>query len=63
MAHSVYCAEVYRFGDIALQFLAKSEDMIGHGTKGGMILLSPHFFQQFIAADQAIRIAQETARS
>ena len=64
VAHPVHCAEVYRFGHVALKFLAKSENMIVHGAGGRMILVSPHFFQQFIAADHAIRILhQRTALS
>jgi hypothetical protein len=52
----VYRAQVYRFGDTTLQCLAKSEDMIGHGTNGRMILVSHTSFQRFIAADHPIRI-------
>jgi hypothetical protein len=45
--------------EIALQFLAKSENMIVHGAGGNIILVSPHFFQRSVAADDAIRIVQQ----
>ena len=63
VAHPMYCAEVYWFGDIALQFLAKSENMIVHGAGGRIILVSPHFFQQFLAADHAIRILHQNRKA
>src|SRR5580700_8323145 len=56
IAHSMQHAEVDGLCEIALQFLAKSENMIVHGAGGNMILVAPHFFQQFIAADHAIWI-------
>ena len=56
VAHPVYRAEVYGPCEIALQFLAKSENMIVHEVGARIILVYPHFFQQFIVADHAIRI-------
>ena len=55
----MYRAEAYGLCEIALQFLAKSENMIVHRADGMMILVSPHFFQQFISADHAIRISHK----
>jgi len=53
---SMHRAEVYGLFEIALQFLAKSENMIVHGVGGRRFLVSPHFFQQFITGNDAIRI-------
>jgi hypothetical protein len=36
--------------------LAKSENLIVHSASGRMILISPHFSQQFVAAGHAIRM-------
>jgi len=49
-------AEVYGPCEIALQSLAKSENLIVHGASGRMIQISPHFSQQFVAAGHAIRM-------
>ncbi len=55
----MYRPEVYWFGEIALQFLANSKNIIVNGACGRIILISPHFFQQFVAADHAIRILHQ----
>jgi len=52
----MYRAEVYGLCEIALQFLAKSENVDCPQCGWKMILVSPHLFQKFIAADHAIRI-------
>jgi hypothetical protein len=62
IAHSMHHAEVYELCEIALQFLAKSENMIVHGVGGRMILVVPHFFQ-FIATDHAIWILHKKLQS
>ena len=55
----MYRPEVYGLCGIALQLLAKSKNMIVHGAGGGMILVSPHFLQQFIATNHAIWVLHQ----
>jgi hypothetical protein len=43
----VYRAEVYRFGDIALQFLTKSQNTVVHGAGRRIILVSSEVFFLF----------------
>src|SRR6478672_7797731 len=55
----MYRAEVHRTRGIFLQFLAELEDMVVHGTRGWIILISPDFVEQFIATYHAICILHE----
>src|ERR1700683_361761 len=59
VTHSVYRAEVYRTGGGAFQFLAKLQDVIVDGAGRGIILVSPDFVEQFIAANHAVGVLHE----
>ena len=56
IAHSVYRAEVYGTGWVFFQFLAKLQDVIVNRTGGRVVLITPHFIQQLVAADYAVGI-------
>src|SRR5271170_1399222 len=59
VTHSVHSAEVYRTGRVALQLLAKLQDMVVDGAGGRIILVSPDLVQQFVPADDAVGILHQ----
>jgi hypothetical protein len=59
----VYRAEVYRTGGVAFQFLAKLEDVVVDGAGRRIILVSPDFVQQFVAANHAVGVLHEKLQS
>ena len=64
VAHTVHGAEVYRTSGVAFQFLPKLQDMIVHRARRRVVLISPNFVEQLIAADHSVGVLHsETARS
>src|SRR4029077_2416983 len=59
ISHSVYRPEVYRARWVFLQFLAEFQNVIVDGSRGGIILVSPDFVQQFVAADNPLGILHQ----
>src|SRR5579871_5313048 len=59
ISHPVYCAEVYRARGIFLQLLAEFENVIVHGPSRRIILISPNFVQQLVAADHPVGVLHQ----
>src|SRR5579862_1724854 len=59
ISHAVYGAEMYGAGRIFLQFLAKLENVVVDRASGGIVLVAPNFVEQFVAANDPIRILHE----
>src|SRR5208337_4222590 len=62
VACAVDCPEVHRIGRIFLQFLPQAKHVRINGAGGGVIVVSPHFVEQFSAGHHAILIVQEEAQ-
>src|SRR5437879_2228469 len=57
--HSVYRPESHRARWVFLQFLAEFQNVIIHGSRRGIILVSPDLVQQFVAADDPLGILHQ----
>src|SRR5271157_6492888 len=62
VACTVDCPEVHRIGRIFLQLLPQAKHVRINGAGGGVIVVSPHFVEQFSAGHHAILIVQEEAQ-
>jgi hypothetical protein len=56
VSDAVYGTEMCRPGWVFLQFLSELENVGVDGARRRIILVTPYFFQQFVAADHSIGI-------
>ena len=59
----MYGAEVYGARWVFLQFLPKFKYMVIDGTGGRIVLITPDFIQQFVAADYPVGILHQKLES
>src|SRR5271155_568861 len=56
---AVHGQKVSRVRGIGLQLLPQAEYVIVHGSRGGIVLVAPHFIQKFLAGNHARRRGSE----
>src|SRR5277367_1161440 len=56
---AVHGQKVSRVRGIGFQFLPQAEDVVVDGASGGIVLVAPHFVQQFFAGNHARRRGSE----
>ena len=52
---AVHGKKITRICRIGLQLLPQAEHVVIHGSRGGIILVAPHFIQQFFAGNNSRR--------
>src|ERR1700746_1957609 len=59
VSHAMNRAKVHGAGRILFQLLSELENVIVHGTSGRVVLIAPHFIEQFVTADNPVRILHQ----
>src|SRR5579862_628029 len=59
VSHAMYGAEMHRARRVPLQFLPEFQNVVVHGTGRRIVLISPDFVQEFVAADDPIGILHQ----
>ena len=61
VAYSMDRLEAHRIGGLFLQLLAEAKHVCVDGTRGGIVVVTPHFVEQLSARDDPVLVVQEEA--